>query len=212
MDGGAKTGKTRPMPTIAELIARQIVPEDKGSHEPRTQKLSGPIEPHSDKPHDQYEAGVFSCLWEHRKQLGIESVLKFTARLVDGCIVLVDGRRLAVEVKYCMNWKKALEAESEFRRFLKRCEGEAEGVKGGIVFFQEFSGDWMRRAACRELENGWSHWYRDHLMVEGLRLDLLRLFRSQSSEGDLRDWNVESFPVSEAGLMTPTVLSREVSG
>lgn len=188
---------TTSMPTIAELIARQITPEEKGAHDPRIDTLTGPITPRSAKPHDRYEADVFNCLWANRKQLGIAFVRKFTARLVDGCVELTDATRLAVEVKYRMNWKKALEAENEFRRFLKHCPNEAKGVSGGLVFFEEFSGDWTRKAVCRNFENGWSHWYRDHSVIEDRRLDLLRLVRKPSPTNDDADWCLEGFPAGK---------------
>jgi len=70
---------------------------------------------------------------------------------------------------------KACQAEWEFRRFLKRTDQRPFSVDGGIVFFEEFSGDWKRKAEGRSFENGWSHWYRGHSEVEGLRVDLLRL-------------------------------------
>lgn len=187
------------MPTIAELIARKIVPEDKGLHQPRVESLTGPITPRSEKPHDQFEAAVFSYLWQNQKQLGIKQVLKFTARLVDGCVVLADGTQLAVEVKYRMNWEKACQAEYEFRQFMKRCPNEAKDVSGALVLFEEFSGDWKRKADCREFENGWSNWYRNHSLIEGRRLDLLRL--SQIHSG-LSEWKLDGFPTADVACQS----------
>ncbi|MBO0697163.1 MAG: hypothetical protein J2P46_02095 [Zavarzinella sp.] len=188
------------MPTIAELIARRISPEDKETREPRVETLSSPICPRSEKPHDRYEADVFNFLWLHRERLGIKSVLKYTARLVDGGVVLVDGTKLVVEVKYRMNWEKACQAEFEFRQFQKRFQSEAPD--GGLVFFEEFSGDWARKAGRRNLENGWSHWYRDHAEVNGRRMDLLRLFKRQDPAGDSSEWALdEGSPLGDAILV-----------
>jgi hypothetical protein len=64
--------------------------------------------------------------------LGIQTALKFTNLKVDGAIVLVDGRRLAVEIKYRMNWTKACKAESEFRRFLQISEATTHPVSGAV--------------------------------------------------------------------------------
>jgi hypothetical protein len=69
---------------------------------------------------------------------------------------------------------------------LKRTDVRPFPVEGGIVVFEEFSGDWNRQAARRLLENGWSHWYRGKADVDGCRLDLLRL----------RDGKLEGFPIA----------------
>jgi hypothetical protein len=161
------------MATLSELISRHITPEAKGDHKPSVQILSAPIDAKSEKPQDQYEAKVFNFLLAkpNKEELGIKQVRKFTALLVDGAVELM----LAVEIKLCMNWLKACQAEWQFRGFLKRIDRRPFPVDGGIVFFEEFSGDWKRQAGGRLFENGWSHWYRGHSEVEGFRLDLLRL-------------------------------------
>jgi hypothetical protein len=75
-----------------------------------------------------------------------------------------------------MNWKKALEAESEFRRFLRSSEAKAHPVNGAVVFFEEFQGaGWDKRPKCRLLENGWNHWYANYSNIDGYRADLFRL-------------------------------------
>jgi len=71
---------------------------------------------------------------------------------------------------------------------MKRTDERPFPVDGGIVVFEEFSGDWNRQAACRLLENVWSHWYRGHADVDGSRLDLLRF----------RAGKVEGFPIADA--------------
>jgi hypothetical protein len=58
---------------------------------------------------------------------------------------------------------------------LKREEAKRNPVSGGNVFFEEFSADWARKFKSRQLENGWSHWYEGHSVVEGLRFNLMRL-------------------------------------
>jgi hypothetical protein len=78
-----------------------------------------------------------------------------------------------------MNWEKACQAEWQLRHFLKRSEAKDNPVSSGLVFFEEFSGDWKRQVKCRFLENGWNHWYRGHSEVDGFRLDLLRLCREK---------------------------------
>ena len=71
---------------------------------------------------------------------------------------------------------------------MKRTDRMPFPVDGGIVIFEEFSGDWKKKAACRLLENGWSHWYRGHSEVDGCPLDLLRL----------RAGILEGFPLAQA--------------
>jgi hypothetical protein len=113
---------------------------------------------------------------EKKEALGVETVFRFKHLFVDGEILLTDGRRLAVEVKLRMNWTKALQAESEFRRFLLTQEAKANPVSGVVVFFESFQGDgWHRRAKSRLLENGWNHWYANYALIDGHRADLFRL-------------------------------------
>jgi hypothetical protein len=137
------------MTKLSELIGRSITPEAKDRNSPRVVTLSAPIEPNTDKAHGQYEADVFNFLLANKEPLGIKAVMKFTALLVDGAVELTDGRRLTVEVKFRMNWEKACQAEWQFRTFMKRTDVRPFPVDGGIVVFEEFSGDWIRQAACR---------------------------------------------------------------
>lgn len=160
---------------IADLIGRPITPEHKESHDPRNDPIEKQIPIEGLKPHSKYEAEVFNFLHEYTDLLGIKSIRRFTGLLVDGAIDLVNGRRLIVEVKYRMNWEKACQAEWQFRNYIKRDVEKTSSVDGGLVFFEQFSGDWQRHQGDRVLENGWSHWYRGHADVDNRRLDLLRL-------------------------------------
>jgi hypothetical protein len=112
------------------------------------------------------------------------TIFQFANLRVDGAIVLVDGRRLAIEIKFRMNWQKALEAGYELRRFLLSDEAKMNPVSGAIVFFEEFQGSgWHGLPKCRLLENGWNEWYRAHRNFEDYRLDLLRI-----RKGELEDF------------------------
>jgi hypothetical protein len=177
------------MNTLSEIISRRIIPEQKDRNSPHNETLSAPIQGISEKPPALYEAVVFNYLLAKKDELGIKSVIKFTALLVDGAVELLDGKRLAVEIKFRMNWEKACQAGWQFRTFLKRTDRRPFCVDGGLVFFEEFSGDWQRRAQSRLLENGWNHWYTGHSEVDGLRLDLLRL--------RLPNEEIEPFPIGE---------------
>lgn len=124
----------------------------------------------------KFECEVFNFLLGNKEALGIERVFRFKNLFVDGAMLLTDGRRLAVEAKLRMNWTKALQAESEFRRFLLTTEAKANPVSGVLVFFEAFQGDgWHRKAKSRLLENGWNHWYANYARIDGHRADLFRL-------------------------------------
>jgi hypothetical protein len=56
------------------------------------------------KPTKRFEVDVLNYLFENKASLGIETLWKFTAGLIDGAIVLDDGRLVALEMKYAMNW------------------------------------------------------------------------------------------------------------
>lgn len=169
------------MRTIFELISREISAEAKDRGKPKVETLTAGIASRSEKLHDKYEAEVFNFLLANRDGLGIKSVMKFTNHLVDGAVELSDSRRLTVEIKFRMNWEKACQAEYQFRNFLRR-HGKEIPVDGGLVIFEEFSGDWQRQPACRQVQNGWNFWYMAHSKVDDLRLDLLRL-RNRELEG-----------------------------
>jgi hypothetical protein len=180
------------MKALSELISQRITPETKSRNKSKVETLSSPIQPRSEKPAYKYEAEVFNFLLANKETLGIKSIVKFTALVVDGAIELLDGKRLTLEIKFRMNWKKACQAQWQFRYFLMQSEAKVNPVNGGLVFFEEFDGDgWQRQAGCRLLENGWSSWYTGHSEVDGLRLDLLRL----------RLGKLESFPIADA-IMT----------
>jgi hypothetical protein len=187
------------MATLSELISRRITPEAKTPNKSRSEILSTWVHAKSQRPADEYEADIFNFLLANKEVLGIKNVWKFTALVVDGAVELVDDKRLAVEIKFRMNWTKACQAKWQFRRFLKRTDHKPFPVDGGIVFFEEFSADWNRQADSRFLENGWSSWYRGHAEVEGLRLDLLRL----------RGGKLDAFPIVDAIMAKIETLTDE---
>lgn len=162
--------------TIAELISLPVSPEERNRRKPVVTPLDAPVcLPDTAKLPRKFECEVFNFLLGNRDALGIKTVFRFKNLFVDGAILLTDGRRLAVEAKLRMNWTKALQAESEFRRFLLTSEAKANPVSGVVVFFEAFQGDgWHRRAKSRLLENGWNHWYANYARVDGHRADLFR--------------------------------------
>jgi hypothetical protein len=164
------------MATIADLIGLDIAPEEKKRRKERASELTSPADCSGVKPSDKYECEVFNFLLDKKDTLGIQSVIRFKNLRVDGAIVLANGRRMVVEAKFRMNWKKALEASYEFKRFLLSEQARTNPVNGAVVFFEKFEGSgWDRTPKCRLLENGWNEWYRSFHRVEGYPLDLLRL-------------------------------------
>jgi hypothetical protein len=163
------------MKTLHELINQRPIAEEKTRREGnvtewKPQYLSSENEPAA------FQCRVFNFLLEQARELGIRKVFAFRNLVVDGAVDLVDGKRLIVEVKYKMNWLKACQAGWQFRAFLKRHnEPPAGPVRGGIVIFEKFSGDWSNHAETRSRQNGWNSWYMGHCDVDGFRLDLLKL-------------------------------------
>src|SRR5262249_37277619 len=163
--------------TIADLISLVITPEVRKRREPVVTALAAALRcPEGAKPPRKFECEVFNFLLERKDALGIETVFKFTNLCVDGAVLLTDGRRLAVEIKLRMNWTKALQAESELRRFLQTTEAKTHPIAGAIVFFEQFQGaGWERKPRSRLLQNGWNRWYELYCNVEGYRVDLFHL-------------------------------------
>jgi hypothetical protein len=169
------------MKTISELIGLDHPPEEKKRRKGKVSLLISPLSyPEDATPAKKYECEVFNFLLASKDALGIQTILQFANLRVDGAIVLLDGKRLAIEIKFRMNWQKALEAGYEFRRFLLSDEAKANPVSGALVFFEEFQGaGWHVQPECRTLENGWNEWYRAHSRFEGYRLDLLRIRKGE---------------------------------
>jgi hypothetical protein len=142
------------MKMILELTSRVIAPSAPDQREEHETIMSGPIlRGNKTAAHARYEDDV-----------------------------LLDGKRLLVEVKFCMNWLKACQAEWQFRQFLKRFDKDDAATPGAIVFFEKFSGDWNRRRSGAKNLWGWEAWYlyyRD--AIDGKRIDLLML-RSEPKE------------------------------
>jgi hypothetical protein len=174
------TDKAR-VPTVANLIDRTIVPKERNAKRPETVVLLGPsdVAIRSTEP-GRFEQAVLNFFVTQRKQLGLRTVSHFYNQLIDGELVLADGRRLALEVKYKMNWPRACQADWQIERFLVR-EREVE-YAAGLVVFSEFSADWAR--SWQSHERGWRYWYLDHSWVMGnrYRVDLVR-FNGRVLEG-----------------------------
>ena len=163
------------MNTLSSLINQHIIVEEYGKREPSITIIESPISLIRATEPAKYEDLVFNFLLENKATLGVQSIMRFENLLIDGAIILLDGRRLAVEIKFQMNWLKACQAEWQLRHFLKTNEAKTNPVDGAIVFFEKFSGDWGIQAKSRKAVNGWTHWYKDYAEIEERRVDLLML-------------------------------------
>lgn len=128
-----------------------------------------------------YEIEVFNALLRDRSALGIRQVNQCRNVRIDGLLELDDGRRLALEIKYRMNWPKACQALAQVSWFKNNPATKKYGLSGAVVVFEEFTGDWVRRKPKWLLENGWNFWLTDHKEIEGLPTRLLR-FRNGAFE------------------------------
>jgi hypothetical protein len=98
------------MKTIAEITSRVIKATDKTRRKAKTEVLAAerPIRTQAARAY-AYEFEVFNFLILKKAALGIREVIQFTNLLVDGQIILEDGRRL-------------VQAEWQYRQFLTRTE------------------------------------------------------------------------------------------
>ena len=164
------------MESLADLITRDISPEPGRANTPAAHPVDRPIlatgaetEPRA------FEIAVFNFLLENQGPLGVSAVWRCRNVRIDGLIDLADGRRIALEIKYRMNWEKACQACAQFGWYRTHVEANEKPLSSGLVIFEAFSGDWARRKAKWLLESGWSFFYTDHREVERLRVDLARL-------------------------------------
>lgn len=149
---------------------------------PRLVELMAPPPEVATKPPADYGRRVFTHLVEDRAALGITRVYRAHNLLVDGGVVLTDGRFMAAEIKYRMNWPRACQAGWQFSEFARSAEAREHGPAAGIVFFEEFTGDWARQ--LRGVERGWLNWYDGHCVLPApasFRVDLVR-FREGALE------------------------------
>lgn len=169
------------MDSLAELLDRgQLSPEHARVNSPTVTALSNTLEP-AGSAATAYEREVFNALLRNRSMLGIKQVNKCRNVRIDGLLELEDGRKLALEIKYRMNWPKACQACAQISWFKNYPPTKQYDLAGGVVVFEEFSSDWARHKPKWLLENGWNYWLTDHQYAEGLPVRLLR-FRDGTFE------------------------------
>lgn len=175
------------MNTIKEFIGRNIEPEVYNHRDANKDEINTLLPTKSLKADRKYEHQVFNFLCRNRDSLGIRKVFRFKNLTIDGEIELIDGRLFAIEIKLRMNWLKACQSIWQFSRFLTSSEQCRNPIDGAIVFFEEFSADWLRKAKKKSFQNGWNHWYADYSNIYGNRIDLLRMKKNK----------IEGFPISK---------------
>jgi hypothetical protein len=180
--------------SLSDLIARKIAPEPARINAPATRPIDVPLPVKGTETAPRaFEIAVFNFFLAQRKPLGISELWHCRNVRIDGLLDLDDGHRVALEIKYRMNWEKACQAGSQFSWYRKH-QAKEKPLSSALVVFEEFSGDWARRKPSWLLQNGWSFWYSDHQEVDGLRVDLVRL----------RDGMYESFPAALAAAGAET--------
>lgn len=171
----------------ASLVRQTITPEPARVNTPGYHRLDAPL-PTTSTVTGSYESEVFNFLFAHTAELGINDLWRCRSFRIDGLVELADGSRLALEIKYRMDWEKACQACHQISWFQNHPEAKTRPIDGGLVVFEEFARDWARRSPSRLLQNGWNYWYTDHQTAEGLPVHLVRL----------RNGSLESFPAALA--------------
>jgi hypothetical protein len=185
MDNAPGKRETGEVESLADLISREIAPEPGRANAPRSDLIDLPLAATGTETEPRgFEIAVFNFFLANNDALGIDAVWRCRNARIDGLLDLADGRRVALEIKYRMNWEKACQACAQFGWYRTRLEASAKPLASGLVVFESFTADWARKKASSLLEYGWSYFYADHQSVEGLRVDLVRF----------RDGHLESLP------------------
>jgi hypothetical protein len=189
--------------SLAELIDRAIAPEPGRVNRPAAHRIDVPLPViGQETPPHGFQIAAFNFFLAHKQSLGIDAVWQCRNVRIDGLLDLTDGRRVALEIKYRMNWEKACQACAQFGWYRTRVEAKEKPLSSGLVVFEAFNGDWARRKPNWLLENGWNFFYVDYPEVEGLRVDLVRL----------REGTLESHPGALAAARAKAgIVGDEVS-
>ncbi|MEJ7848367.1 MAG: hypothetical protein WKF92_09785 [Pyrinomonadaceae bacterium] len=160
------------MKSIPEFLDTDCAPDGYKRRECKRVEIIDTIDANSGIPFRDFEIDVFNFLCTNRAILEIRKIYRFQNCILDGEIETSCGRNVPIEIKYRMNWTKACQAQWQFARYLVSRNHMAD-ISTGIVFFEEFSGDWDRQSATRSRKNGWDRWYGEH--QDTIPLHLLQL-------------------------------------
>ena len=183
---------------ISEFLDRKITPECWKSRKPEKieikdiEDISWPVKGNDIK----FEQEVFRFLLQNQKELGLQTIYRLKNSGIDGLLILDDDRSVAIEIKYRMNWLKACQANLQFQGFLERIIFATEyQPKIGVVFFEDFSGDWLRIPSIRKNENGWNFWYAEHHYLPGQNFKIHLLC--------LCDSKLDGYPITGSSQIVP---------
>lgn len=110
--------------------------------------------------------------FNNKKSLGISEVCKLDNCRIDGLLQLDNGKVIALEIKYALNWQTTCNARIEIQRFFQEemiqryfKEKPSPTVPKkqpaqALIVFSRFSGDWQRR-------NGWQLFYWEEKILRG---------------------------------------------
>ena len=149
-----------------EKILNSVVSfEDTIQHRPPKKiPITENVLPERNNLPSKFEADTLNFLLEKRKELGIKSLYRLKNAYVDGYIILENRKGIAIEFKYALNWNKNNVARSQIFNFKQEAIHNKLGFPvpyAGLIFFQNFSGDWARIQGARAFENGWYRFYQD---------------------------------------------------
>jgi hypothetical protein len=153
---------------MSELIEghqrKHLPPNPYQPRDPAREVLEAPPQPTRTREPELYEAEVYNYLINHKEALGIRKVFRLKNASADGEVELLDGSRVLVEIKYRMNWKTACQAGWQLLESFNLMEPLklSPTPHAGLVFFEQFSGDWDEKAVSRPLKAGWYYWYAGH--------------------------------------------------
>lgn len=176
-DPGSAAFASNSMLTISEILAMDPNPDDLRHPPPNSEEILEPSSAVSAVAHYTYEREVLTFLFNNRHRLGIEKLYRFKNQSLDGELILQNGASVPFEIKFRMNWLKACQANWQFARFTTLTG--RDHCDTGIVFFEEFSGDWAVTAKSRSIPNGWIRWYKEHYKLHGLNFHLVKLCNGQ---------------------------------
>jgi hypothetical protein len=95
--------------SVATILDQVVAPALVRSRAPKDVQLRMPqdVKTRGTSVTDLFEARVFRFLVTHYRELGLREVWRFNNQLIDGALVLSNGMRVALEVKYQLGWDTA---------------------------------------------------------------------------------------------------------
>jgi hypothetical protein len=166
---------------ISELLLPKINPKQK-KQDLKCVAISQELAVKDYKATKRFEVEAFNYLYKHKASLGIKTLYRFTNLLIDGVMLLDDGRLVALEIKYALNWFKDCNARVEFARFFeekKYNDAHLKRPENALIIFDHFSGDWERQ------QSGWRKFYEEETVLRN-KFPPIPVDIAQLTEGGLK--------------------------